>query len=156
MVMGGVNEPKRAHQLQVVRMAQCVLQHPGEVGCSDTKQTRRHCMCTRTRIGQQTVSCTVERHGLTAASHNNRWLHFLFSGEAEYLRHCQGHIEANLADLGTVRDAIDHYIRQQCSMRTSFSQRVVETRIVSQERISIGVGRHVAELGGHWNESTHV
>ena len=39
---------------------------------------------------------------------------------------------------------------------TSFDQRVVDTRIVSQERVPVGVGRHVAELGGHWNESTHV
>ena len=26
----------------------------------------------------------------------------------------------------------------------------------SQERVPVGVGRHVAELCGHWNESTHV
>ena len=78
-------------------------------------------------------------------------------------------MEANLADLGTGRDAIggDHCIRQQCSTRNvhqdgiqegakSFNQRVVNTRIVSQERVPVGVGRHVAELGGHWNESTHV
>ena len=39
---------------------------------------------------------------------------------------------------------------------TSFNQRVVDTGIVSQERVPVGVGRHVVELGGHWNESTHV
>ena len=39
---------------------------------------------------------------------------------------------------------------------TSFNQRVVDTRIVSQERVPVGVGRHVAELGGRWNGSTHV
>ena len=36
---------------------------------------------------------------------------------------------------------------------TSFNQRVVNTRIVSQEKVPVGVGRHVAELGGH---CTHV
>ena len=32
----------------------------------------------------------------------------------------------------------------------------MDTRIVSQEIIPVGVGRQVAELGGHWNENTHT
>ena len=81
----------------------------------------------------------------------------------------RGDVEANLTDPGTDRDAIggDPCIRQQCRARnihqdgiregtTSFNQRVVDTRIVSQERVPVGVGRHIAELGGHWNDRTHV
>ena len=81
------------------------------------------------------------------------------------LRHCQGRgdIEANLTDLWTDRVAIggDHCIRQQCGTRnmhqdriregaTFCNQRVVDTEVVSQERVPVGVGWHVAELGGHW------
>ena len=46
-VVSGMSEP-------IVRVARCVLQNPERLGCSTTKQTRRHCMCTRTRIGQRT------------------------------------------------------------------------------------------------------
>ena len=31
----------------------------------------------------------------------------------------------------------------------------MDTRSVSQERVPVGVGGHVVELGRHWNESTH-
>ena len=65
VVMSGISEPKLVHQLQVVRVALYVLQHPERLGCSDTKQTRRHCMCTRTAdvLTRQSVSCTVKRYG---------------------------------------------------------------------------------------------
>ena len=124
--------------------------------------TRKSVSCTVERYGSHMIDCSVAKQSLVALS----------AGEAEFfLRHCQGRgdIKANLTDLGTDRDAIvgDHCIRQQCSTRnmhpdriredaTSFNQRVVDTRIVSQERVPVGVGRHVAELGGHCNESTHV
>ena len=52
VVMSGMSEPRGVHQLQVVRVARCVLQHPGETWLF--KQTRRYCMCKRTRIGQRT------------------------------------------------------------------------------------------------------
>ena len=54
VVMSGMSEPKVVHQLQVERVGRYVLQHRVRLGCSDTKQTRKHCMCTQTRIGQQT------------------------------------------------------------------------------------------------------
>ena len=53
VVMSGMSEPKEVHQLQVVRVARYVLQHPREAWLFGTKQTRRHCMCTRTRIGRR-------------------------------------------------------------------------------------------------------
>ena len=53
VVMSGMSEPKVVHQLQVVRVARYVLKHPGETWLFNAKQTRRHCMCTRTRIGQR-------------------------------------------------------------------------------------------------------
>ena len=53
VVMNGMSEPKMVHQFQVVRMARCTLHHRERVGCSTIKQTRRHCVCTRTRIGQR-------------------------------------------------------------------------------------------------------
>ena len=107
------------------------------------------------------IDCSVAKQSLVVVS----------CGAAEFygVVRVVATVEANLTDLGTDRDAIggDQCIRQQCGTRnmhqdriregaTSFNERVVDTRIVSQERVSVGVGRHVAELGGHWNESTHV
>ena len=78
------------------------------------------------------------------------------------LRHCQGRgdFKANFTDLGADRNESggDHCIKQQCSTwnlyengfgkgATTFNQRVVDTRIVSQERVPVGVGGHVVELG---------
>ena len=177
--MSGMSEPKVVHLLQVVRVARMFCNIRERLGCSDTKQTPKTlCVYTDTdwaadELTRKSVSCTVERYGshMIDCSVAKQSLVALSSGRGRVLRHCQGRgdIEANLTDLGTDRDAIggDHCIRQQCSPRnmhqdgiregeTSFNQRVVDTRIVSQERVPVGVGRHVAELGGHWNESTHV
>ena len=52
-----------------IRVARYVVQHRERPGCSTTRQIRGRCMCTRTRIGQQTSTC------LTAASRSNRWFH---------------------------------------------------------------------------------
>ena len=54
VVMSGMCEPKVVLQLlQYVRHGIfCNMRE--RLGCSTTKQTRRHCMCTRTRIGQRT------------------------------------------------------------------------------------------------------
>ena len=54
VVMSGMSEPKVVHQLQVVRVARYVLQHSGETWLFGYQADRRHCMCTRTPIGQQT------------------------------------------------------------------------------------------------------
>ena len=96
------------------------------------------------RYGSHMLDCSVVKQSLVALSSRGR-----------VLLHCQGRgdIEANFADLGTDRHAIggDHRIRQQCSTRnmhqdgiregaTSFDQRVVDTGIVSQERVPAGVG----------------
>ena len=57
VVMSGMSEPKVVHQLQVVRVARYVLQHPGETwlfGYQADPKTLYDCMCTQTRIGQQT------------------------------------------------------------------------------------------------------
>ena len=142
VVMSGMSEPKVVHQLHVVRVARYVLQHPGEAWLFGNQADPKTLY----------ASSRVFRRGRVS-------------------RHCQGRgdIEANITDLGTDLDAIggDPCIRQQCSTRnmhqdgiqesaTSFNERVVDTRIVSQERAPVGVGRHAAELGGHWNESTHT
>ena len=179
-VMSGMSEPKVAHQLQVVRVARYVLQHPGETWLlgyqadpktlhvyTDTdwaayELTRKSVSYTVERYGSHMMDCRVAKQSLVAWS----------SGEAEFLRHCQsrGDIEANLTDLGTDRGAMggDHCIRQQCGTKnmhqdrirggaTSFNQRVVDTKIVSQERVPVNVGRlNWADIGTNWNESTHV
>ena len=46
------NEPKVVHQLQVVRVARYVLQHPGETWLFNY-QANPKTLCTRTRIGQR-------------------------------------------------------------------------------------------------------
>ena len=82
VVMSGMSKPKVVHQLQVI----------GETCCSTTKQTRRHCMCIQTRIGQRTSwpgslwSCTVEKYGshMNDCSVAKQSLVALSSGEAEF------------------------------------------------------------------------
>ena len=55
VVMSGMSEPKVVHQLQVVPVARYVLQHLGEAWLFGFQaDPKTLCVCTRTRIGQQT------------------------------------------------------------------------------------------------------
>ena len=94
VVMSGMSEPKVVHQnqLQVVRVAQCVLQHPGETWLfnhqadpktlyvyTDTdwaadELTRKSVSCTVERYGSHMLDCSVAKQSLVA----------LCSGEAEF------------------------------------------------------------------------
>ena len=92
VVMGGMSEPKVIHQLQAVRVARYVLQHPGETWlfnyqavpktlyvCSDTdwaadELTRKSASCTVERYGSHMLDCSVSKQSVVALS----------SQEAEY------------------------------------------------------------------------
>ena len=118
VVMSGMSEPKVVHQLQVVRVARYVLQHPGETwlfGCQADPKTLYVYTDTdlaADELTRKSVSCTVERYG-------SLMIDCFWRGRV--LRHCQGRgdIEANFTDLGTDRDAVggDHCIRQQCGAK---------------------------------------
>ena len=83
VVMSGMSEPKVVHQLQVVRVARYVLQHPGEAWLfgyqADLKTLYVYTDTdwAADAVTRKSVSCTVERCGtcLTAALRNNRWSH---------------------------------------------------------------------------------
>ena len=86
VVMSGMSEPKVVHQLQVVRVARYVLQHPGEIWLFNYQANQGTLkVCTDTdwaadELTRKSVLCTVERYAvtcLTAASRSNRWLHCL-------------------------------------------------------------------------------
>ena len=109
------------HQLLVARVARYVLQHRGETMAVRIPSRPENTVCVH---GHGLGSGRADRlfHALlrgmavtcfTAASRSNRWLHCAPRGRV--LRHCQGRgdIEANIADLGTDRDAIggDHCIQ---------------------------------------------
>ena len=90
--MSGMSEPKVVHQLQVVRVARYVLQHPGETWLfgyqadpktlyvyTDTdwaadELTRKSVSCTVERYGSHMIDCSVAKQSLVALS----------SGEAEF------------------------------------------------------------------------
>ena len=92
VVMSGMCEPKVAHQLQVVRVARYVLQHPGEAWLfgyqavpktlyvfTDTdwagdELTRKSVSCTVEKYDSHMLDCSVEKQSLVALS----------SGEAEF------------------------------------------------------------------------
>ena len=68
-VMSGMSEPKVGHQLQVVRVARYVLQHPGETWLFNN-QTDPKTLYVYTdtdwagdELTRKSVSCTVERYG---------------------------------------------------------------------------------------------
>ena len=125
------------------------------------KLTRKTVSCTVERYGSHKLDCSVAKQSLVALS----------SGEADFYGIVRAVATSKqtskvLEQIG-MQSEVTICIRQQCSTRnmhqdgiregaTSFNLRVVDTRIVSQERVPVGVGRHVAELGRHWNESTHV
>ena len=137
------------------------------LGCSDTKPTRRHCMCTQTdwaadELTRKSVSCTVERYGshMIDCSVAKQSLVALFSGEAEFygivravatskqtsqiLEQIGMQSEVTIASDSSagMRNMHQDRIREGA---TSFNHRVVDTRIVSKENVPVGVGRHVAE-----------
>ena len=92
VVMSGRSEPKVVHQLQVVRVARYILQHPGETWLfgyqADAKTlyvytdtdwaadelTRKSVPCTVERCGSHMIDCCVAKQSLVALS----------SGEAEF------------------------------------------------------------------------
>ena len=92
VVMSGMSEPKVVHQLQVVRVARYVLQHPGETWLfgyqadpktlyvyTDTDWSAdeliRKCVsCTVERYGSLMIDCSVAKQSLVALS----------SGEVEF------------------------------------------------------------------------
>ena len=165
VVMSGMSGPKVVHQLQVVRVARYVLQHPGETWLfgyqadpktlyvyTDTdwaadELTRKSVSCTVERYGSHMIDCSVAKQSLVALS----------SGEAEFLRHCQGRgdIEANFTDLGTDRDAIggDHCIRQQCSTRNMHQDRIREGATSFNQRVVDSKNR-IARKSSSWCRST--
>ena len=157
VVMSGMSEPRVVHQLQVVRVARYVLDPKSLYVYTDTDWAADE-------LTGDSVSCTVERYGshMLDCSVAKRSLVALSSGEAEFdgFVRAVATSKANLSGFGTDRSASggDHCIRQQCSTRnlhengkgkgaTPFDQRVVDTRVVSQERVPVGVGGHVAEPG---------
>ena len=81
--MSGMSEPKVVHRLRVWHGVFCNIWE--RLRCSTTKQTRRHCTCTRTRNGQS-VSCTEERCGshMLDCSVAKQSLVALSPGEAEF------------------------------------------------------------------------
>ena len=174
VVMSGKSETKVVHQLQVVRVAPYVLQHPGKTwlfGCqADPKTlyvytdtdwaadllTRKSVSCTVERYGSHVIDCCVAKQSLVALS----------SGEAEFHGTTSKQTSQILEQIGMqseVTIASDSSAARGICTRTGSGKvrhlsikEFLDTRIVSQERVPVGVGRHVAELGGHWNESTHV
>ena len=67
VVMSGTSEPKVVHQLQLVRVARCVLQHPGEAWlCNYPADPMTLYVYTDTdwaadELTRKSVPCTVER-----------------------------------------------------------------------------------------------
>ena len=147
LVMSGRSEPKVVHQLQVVRVARYVLQHPGETWLFNYQaEPKSRYVHTDTDWGadeltNKSLSCTVERYGS----------HMLDCSVAKQsLVARRGDIEANLKDFGADRDGTGGGIRQQCSTRNLHEnrfgkgvalvdQRVVDTGSVSHERVPVGV-----------------
>ena len=90
-VVSGMSEPKVVHQLQVVRVARYVLQHPGEA-CLFGYQADPKTLYVHTdtdwaadELTRKSVSCTVERYGshmLDCVAKQS--LVALSSGEAEF------------------------------------------------------------------------
>ena len=87
VVMSGMSGPKVVHQLQVVRVARYILQHPGET-CLFNYQADPETPYVYTDtdwaadvLTRKSASCIVEVWQSHVA---------LSSGEAEFLRHCQG------------------------------------------------------------------
>ena len=86
VAMSGMSEPKVVHQLQVVRVARYVLQHPGETWLfgyqadpktlyvyTDTdwaadELTRKSVSCTVERYGSHMLDCRVAKQSLVALS----------------------------------------------------------------------------------------
>ena len=169
VVMSGMSEPKVVHQLQVVRVARCVLQHPVETWlfnyqanpktlyvCTDTdwaadELTRKSVSSTVERYGSHMLGCSVAKQSLVALS----------SGEAEFcsiVRAVATPKRTSQILEGRNASGGDHCIRRQCSTRNLhengmrkgaalFSQRVVDTGSASQEGVPVGVGGHIVELG---------
>ena len=123
------------HQLQVVRVARYILQHPGETWLFNYQANPKTLYVytdpdwAADELTRKSVSCTVGRYG----SH-------MLGGRV--LRHCQGRgdVKANLTGLGTDRNARggDDSLRQQCGESdlhengirkgtTPFNQRVADT-----------------------------
>ena len=92
VVMSGMSEPKVVHQLQVVRVARYVLQHPGETWLFNCQADPKSlCVYTNTdwaadELTRKSVSCTVERYGshMLDCCVAKQSLVALFSGEAEF------------------------------------------------------------------------
>ena len=189
VVMSGMSEPKVVHQLQVVRVARYVLQHPGEAWLfgyqadpktlhvyTDTdwaadELTRKSVSCILERYGSHMIDCSVAKQLLFALS----------SGEAEFFRAVEKHrskphrswkqigmqSEVTIASHSSAARGIctrtgsrkvQHLSIKSLWIQESYRKK--EFQLVSIDTLlnwaDVGVGRHVAELGGHWNECTHV
>ena len=116
VVMSGMSEPKVVHQLQVVRVARYVLQHPGGTWlfnyqanpkalcvCADTvwavdELTRKSVSWAVGRCGSRMLDCGVAKQSLVALS----------SGEAEFYGIVRdvATSKQNLTGLGADRDEI--------------------------------------------------
>ena len=174
VVMGGMSEAKGGSSvLQVVRVARYVLLHPGEAwlfgyqSAEDTVCVQGHGLVSR-RADQEIciVHCgeVWQSHDLTCVAKQS--LDALSSGEAEFYGIVRAvatskqtsQILEQIGMQSEVTIASDSSAARGICTRTGsgkvrhlFNRRVVDTRIVSQERVPVGVGRHVAELDGHWN-----
>ena len=170
VVMSGMREPKVVHQLQVVRVARYVLQHPGDPKTlyvhTDTdwaadELTRKSVSCTVERFGSHMIDCSVAKQSLVALS----------SGEAEFY----GIVRAVATSKQTSQILEQIGMQSEVTIASdSSAARGICTRTGSgkvrhlsikelwiqesyrKKRVPVGVVRHAAELGGHWNESTHV
>ena len=159
VVMSGMSEPKVDHHLQVVRVARCILQHPGEAllfGCQADLKTLYVYTDTdwaADELTRKSVSCTVERYGSYMLDCNvaNQSLVALSSREAEF--YCIVRAVATAKQTSQILEQIGMQLevtiasdssaaRGICTRTGSgkvqhlFNQRVVDTRIVSQEKNS--------------------
>ena len=92
------------------------------------------------------IDCSVAKQSLVALSF----------GEAEFYGIVRAVVTSKQTSQVLHQTAVQHEEsareRDPGKVRHLFDQGVG----VSQEGVPVCVGRHVVELGGHWNESTHV
>ena len=170
VVMSGMSEPKVVLQLQVVRVARYVLQHPGETWLFNYRADPKTLyVYTDTdwavdELTRKSVSCTVERYGshMIDRSVAKKSLVALSSGEAEFYGIVRAvatskqtsHVMELIGVQVEVTIASDSSAARGICTKTGSgkvrhftNQRVVDTGSVSQEGVPVGVGGHVVELG---------
>ena len=163
--MSGTSEPKVVHQLQAVRVARYVMQHPGESWLINEQADPKTVYVypdtdwAMDELTRKSMSCTVERYcsHMLDRSVTKQSLVALSSGEAEFygiVRAVETSKQTSqvLEQIGVQAEATSasdiSATRGICATTgigkgaARFNQRVVDTGSVSQGGVPVGVGGH--------------